>query len=181
MSQHDPGRLRRLLARLVRPIPKQPPGAFNQAIRCLGPSPRFSRLVKYTGSGEMRVLEELDVIALLRAEVQKVGSVAAWAKSASLDRSYVSCAIDGRRPISPKLLRGLGLREAVVDSRPCIFDASDVRQLLRAEVALVGGQSQWARKHQISRPVLNKILRKRRLPPAKILSALGLRIVVISD
>jgi hypothetical protein len=129
----------------------------------------------------MRILERRDVIALLRAEVQKAGSVAAWAKSASLGRSYVSCVIHDIRPISPKLLRGLGLRKAVVDSRPRVFSANDVRRLLLAEVALAGGQSPWARKNQINRPDLNKVLRKWRLPSARLLSALGLRIAVISD
>ena len=130
----------------------------------------------------MRIFEEKDVIALLRAEVQKAGSVAAWAQSASLDRTYVSGVVyQRRRPTAPKLLCALGLRRAVVGDDVHVLDTTDIYRLLEAEVAAVGGQSAWARKNRVSRPFLNKVLREREPPSENIIRALGLRIVVISE
>jgi DNA-binding phage protein len=129
----------------------------------------------------MPILTESDAVALLRAEVEKAGSVAAWARSASLDRTHVSSAVYQRRPISKRMLRALGLRKAVINNRFHLLDESEIRKLLRAEVAAAGGQSAWAKKHRISRPFLNYVLREREPPSENILRALGLRIVVMSD
>jgi DNA-binding phage protein len=131
----------------------------------------------------MRIFEEKDIVALLRAEVQKAGSVAAWARSATLDRSYVSGVVHKRkRPTGPKLLCALGLLRAVVGDRARVLNTQDIYRMLEAEVAAVGGQSAWARKHRMSRPYLNKVLRKGEPPSPNIIRALGLHFAaVISD
>jgi DNA-binding phage protein len=129
----------------------------------------------------MLILEKKDVVARLRAEVQKAGTVAGWSRSVSLNRTDVSNAIHQNRPISKTMVRALGLRTAVVDGAARVLTESDILELLRAEVAAGGGQSAWARKNRMSRPALNKVLRKERLPSANIVRALGLRFVITSD
>jgi DNA-binding phage protein len=129
----------------------------------------------------MRVLEDKDVVALLRAEVRKFESTAAWARSASLDRTHVSSAIHQRRSISKSMLRAPGLQTAVVDDDARVLTEGDIRRVLRADVAAVGSQAAWAKKNQMSRLFLNRILRKVAPPSENIIRALGLRIVVISD
>jgi DNA-binding phage protein len=128
----------------------------------------------------MRFFKEKDVVALLRAEVKKVGTVAGWSRSVSLNRTDVSNAIHENRPISKTMIRALGLRTAVVDGAARVLTESDILELLRADVAAGGGQSAWARKNRMSRPALNKVLRKERLPSANIVRSLGLRFVVTS-
>lgn len=129
----------------------------------------------------MPILTEEDVIAVLRAEVQKFASITAWAKIVSLDRSCVSSAVHQNRPVSQSIIRALGLRTAVIDGASHILTKNDILKLLRANVVAVGGQSAWARKNQMNRVLLNKALRKRRPLPAAMIRALGLRVVVISD
>ena len=129
----------------------------------------------------MRILEERDVVELLRAEVQKAGTVAAWARSVSLARPDVSSAIHQNRPISKSVIRALGLRTAVIDGGERVLTEGDILKLLRAEVAAVESQLAWAKKSRISRPQLNKVLREDRPPSANIVRALGLRFVITSD
>ena len=53
-----------------------------------------------------------------------------------------------------------------------------VLKKLSAEVAIAGGQRQWARDYNISQAYVNQVSRGRALPGAKLLAALGLRRVV---
>jgi hypothetical protein len=109
----------------------------------------------------MRILEEKDAVALFRAELQKAGSVAAWARNASLDRSYVSGVVYQRkRPTAPKLLCALGLRRAAVGDGARVLDTQDIHRMLEAEVAAVGGQSAWAKKKS-HEPPTNRSHRQR--------------------
>jgi DNA-binding phage protein len=62
-----------------------------------------------------------------------------------------------------------------------ILETEDILQLLRKEIAKVGSQAAWAKKFGIERTVINKALHENKRPPARIISALGLRIVVVSD
>jgi DNA-binding phage protein len=131
----------------------------------------------------MRILERKDIVQLLWIEVQKAGSQTAWAERNGLDRTDVSKVLHGARPPSDSILCALGLRKAVsLHDRLRILDLSGIHHMLRAEVALAGSQSQWARKNRMSRPFINRVLRKGVLPSqTTLIRALGLRIVVISD
>lgn len=62
----------------------------------------------------MSFLEIEDVISLLRAEVGRAGSLAAWGRSAGVDRSLVSAVLHGRRRLSKKMLKALRIRIAFV-------------------------------------------------------------------
>jgi DNA-binding phage protein len=62
-----------------------------------------------------------------------------------------------------------------------ILDVEDVVRLLRSEVKRAGGQVAWASKTGLNRIVVNKVLNGKTLPTKKIVRALKLRIVYISE
>ena len=128
----------------------------------------------------MRV-EPKDIIALLRAEIQKAGSVTAWANNASIDRAVVSATLHHKRSIPKRLIRALGLRRALsLTDGSRLLEARDIRRLLRTEVAEAGSQAAWARKTGIPRPDINKVLHGKKLPGKKMMVALGLRVVFVT-
>jgi len=57
-----------------------------------------------------------DVLALLRAEVAKSGSQIEWARQHGVDRSCVCAAINGTKPLQPKIIRALGLKATIAYS-----------------------------------------------------------------
>jgi DNA-binding phage protein len=58
-----------------------------------------------------------------------------------------------------------------------ILTEKDAVQLLRQEVAKVGGQTGWHRKTGISRITINRVLRNRTKPTKKIIKALNLETI----
>lgn len=83
----------------------------------------------------MHILTEKDVVALIRTEARKFESMAAWARSVSLDRSHVSSVVHQRRPITNSIVRALGLRTAVVDGVARVLTENGILKLLGANVA----------------------------------------------
>jgi hypothetical protein len=64
-----------------------------------------------TGFGRRGVIfEEQDVIRLLRVEIKKDGSQAAWARRLNIDRPNVNAMLSGRIPVSKIVADALGLR-----------------------------------------------------------------------
>ena len=62
-----------------------------------------------------------------------------------------------------------------------VLEAKDVLALLRSEIARAGSQAAWAKQAGVSRIVVNKILNGRGFPTKKILKALKLRTVFVSE
>ena len=56
-------------------------------------------------------LDDKDVVLLLKAAVEKKGSISAFAKRHGLERSYLSSVLNGKRLVSGPLVRALGLRK----------------------------------------------------------------------
>ena len=128
----------------------------------------------------MRV-EPKDIITLLGAEIDKAGSITAWANNASIDRAVVSAALHYKRSIPKRLIRALGLRRALsLTDGSRLLEARDTRRLLRTEVAEAGSQAAWARKTGIPRPDINKVLQGKKPPGKKMIGALGLRVVFVT-
>jgi DNA-binding phage protein len=129
-----------------------------------------------------RVLEPKDIITLFRAEVQKTGSITAWAKKTSVQRADVSRVLHNKKPLSKKMLRALGLRKALSstsDSR--VLETREIGRLVRTQVAQAGSQSAWARDTGIQRSEINRVLRGKRPPNKQMVHALGLRVVIVKD
>src|SRR6516225_186259 len=122
-----------------------------------------------------------DIIALLRAEIQKAGSVTAWANNASIDRTVVSKALHHKRSIPKRLIRALRLRRALfLTNESRLLEAKDIRRLVRTEVAEAGSQAGWARKTGIPRLYINWVMQGKKPPNKKMIDALGLHVVFIS-
>jgi DNA-binding phage protein len=62
-----------------------------------------------------------------------------------------------------------------------ILEIGDVIRLLRSEVCRAGGQAAWASRTGINRIIVNKVLNGRTLPTKKIIKALKLRVVFVSE
>jgi hypothetical protein len=60
---------------------------------------------------QLRVLDEDDVVQLLRAAVKREGSQAAFAKRYGLDRGTMNSILNGKRGVSATLLKAFGLRK----------------------------------------------------------------------
>jgi ribosomal protein L30/L7E len=56
------------------------------------------------------ILDEEDVLRLLRLEIDKDGSQSAWARRCGLERASVNAMLAGRIPVSKSVADALGLR-----------------------------------------------------------------------
>lgn len=65
--------------------------------------------------------------------------------------------------------------------RQLVLDNEGVVHLLRSEVRRAGGQSSWARRERIDRTMLNRVLCGHNPPTEKIIRALKLCNVYVSD
>jgi DNA-binding phage protein len=65
----------------------------------------------------MRMLEAKDVIALLRSEVTRAGSQAAWAKEAGVNRIVVNKILNGHALPTKRILKALKLRTVFVSEQ----------------------------------------------------------------
>jgi DNA-binding phage protein len=61
-----------------------------------------------------RFFDDADVVQLLREAVDREGSISAFAKRAGLHRVAVNNILNGRRPVSQRLAKALGLRKVYV-------------------------------------------------------------------
>lgn len=58
-----------------------------------------------------RVFNHREVVLLLRAAVEREGNQVAFARRHRLDRVYLNMILNGRRSVSDKVIKALGLRE----------------------------------------------------------------------
>jgi DNA-binding phage protein len=56
-------------------------------------------------------LDDKDVLHLLRAAVEREGSISAFAKRHGLERSQLTNMLNGKRPVSSPLVKAMGLRK----------------------------------------------------------------------
>ncbi len=71
------------------------------------------------------------------------------------------------------------LRPLLSMSKDHLLDADEVIRHLEQETERVGGQSEWARLNGVNRSTLNQVLNRRRPPTKQMVSALGLRQIVL--
>ncbi len=60
------------------------------------------------------VFDDKDVIELLRVEIEKNGSQAAWARRCRIKRPSVNAMLSGRIPVSRTVANALGLRRTYI-------------------------------------------------------------------
>jgi hypothetical protein len=63
---------------------------------------------------DLCILNDDDVVDLLRASVEREGSQAAFAKRYGINRTDLSAILNGRRRVSGSIARALGLRRVYV-------------------------------------------------------------------
>jgi hypothetical protein len=56
-----------------------------------------------------RMLDDKDVIRLLRSEVDRAGGQSSWARQERIDRTLLNRVLSGRRPPSEQIIRALRL------------------------------------------------------------------------
>ncbi len=57
------------------------------------------------------LLDDKDVVLLLKAAIEQEGSISAFAKRHRLERSQLNNMLNGKRPVSGTLIKALGLRK----------------------------------------------------------------------
>jgi len=65
-------------------------------------------------AGDLFVLNDNDVVDLLKAAVKREGNQSAFAKSHGVNRTELNSILNGRRRISASLAKALGLRRVYV-------------------------------------------------------------------
>jgi DNA-binding phage protein len=84
-------------------MPRKAPITLKREITALLASDNF-------GSRAL-ILDDKDVLLLLRAAIEQEGSISAFAKRHGLERTYLTSALNGKRPVSVPLVKALGLRK----------------------------------------------------------------------
>jgi len=66
----------------------------------------------------MRILEEQDVVLLLRSEIERAGGIGLWAEKTGIHRSVASKVLSDLYPPTKSILKALKLRTVfVADSK----------------------------------------------------------------
>jgi predicted transcriptional regulator len=63
---------------------------------------------------DAHIFEDDDVVRLLRAAIQREGSITAFAARHNLPRVNVNKILNGKRPVSSTLAKALGLRKVYI-------------------------------------------------------------------
>jgi hypothetical protein len=64
-----------------------------------------------TVGSRILVLDDKEVILLLKELIKREGSITGFAKRHSIERAYLSNLLNGKRPVSGPLARALGFRK----------------------------------------------------------------------
>jgi DNA-binding phage protein len=63
------------------------------------------------------VLDDKDVVILLKAAIEQKGSISAFARRHGLERTHLSNMLHGKRPVSASLVKALGLQKAYTPTK----------------------------------------------------------------
>jgi DNA-binding phage protein len=64
-----------------------------------------------------KLLNESDVLRLLREEVDRAGGQSAWARRSGIDRVHLNKVMNGERPLSPSIVKALNLKGMFIYER----------------------------------------------------------------
>jgi hypothetical protein len=81
---------------------------------CHGRTPDQVGLTPSWTVDHLRLLDDDDVVHLLRAAVKREGSQAAFAKRYGLDRFTLNSVLNGKRRVNATVLKAFGLRKVYV-------------------------------------------------------------------
>jgi DNA-binding phage protein len=76
------------------------------------------KVAEFLASNDVRsrafVLDDKDVVLLLRAIIKRDGSISAFSRRHGLERSQLNKMLNGGRPVSRVVVKALGLRKVYV-------------------------------------------------------------------
>jgi DNA-binding transcriptional regulator YdaS (Cro superfamily) len=131
----------------------------------------------------VRVLDDDDLLELLRSRVKRAGGQSAFARQCGLQRTYLNRVLSGKKqPGWRSIIDALNLRIVYVPverrgrADAHALDHDDVLKLLHSRVKSAGGQVAFSRQG-VQRTHLNLVLNGRRPLSPSILDALNLRVV----
>jgi AraC-like DNA-binding protein len=113
----------------------------------------------------MARLSDVDVLRILRADIQEAGNQSKWARRHGISRPHLNRVLKRKRGFSPRILKALKLKPIWQHS----LSKKHIRGLLQEAIDEAGSQSEWCRRVRVDRTWLNKLLNGR-VP-------IGLRIV----
>ena len=64
-----------------------------------------------------KLLDESDVLRLLREDVDRAGGQSAWARRSGIDRVHLNKVLNGERPLSPSIVKALHLKGMFIYER----------------------------------------------------------------
>ena len=136
--------------------------------------------------GSVRLLDDDDLVNLLRSRVKSAGGQSAFARQYGLQRTYLNKVLRGKKPPGgPSILDALNLRIVYVPverqgrADAHVLDHDDVLKLLHSRVKSAGSQIAFSRQG-VERTHLNMVFNGRRPLSPSIIDALKLRIVYAS-
>ena len=68
-------------------------------------------LAKFDVGKRSLILDDSDILVLLRAAIEQEGNITAFAKRHGLERTQLSNMLRGKRPLSSPLIKAMGLRK----------------------------------------------------------------------
>jgi DNA-binding phage protein len=123
-----------------------------------------------------------DVLALLRRDIDRVGSQAEWARQTGIDRSMINLVLNGQRLPPLKLCQALGLKWVITNqanSKSRIITNRDFLLIMSEAIRKAGSLSAWSRQIGVERSYMCHVLHGRAVPSGKLLAALNLSEVLV--
>jgi hypothetical protein len=102
----DPRPSRRMASRAV---PAPGPRRQSSGLVIISNSGDFFWILRASGSGDRRMLDDTDIVRLLRSEVDRAGGQSAWARRERIDRTLLNRILCGQKPPTDKIIRALKL------------------------------------------------------------------------
>jgi hypothetical protein len=76
------------------------------------PKADLTRLLASSNAGtHALILDDEDILRLLRSAIEREGSISAFAKRHDLERTNLTNVLNGKRPVSSSLAKHLGFRK----------------------------------------------------------------------
>jgi DNA-binding phage protein len=81
------------------------------------------RRIRGPNSVTKHLLDENDVLRLLHEVVDRAGGQSAWARRSGIDRAHLNRVLNGKRPLSPRIVKALKLKMLFAYERRERFDS----------------------------------------------------------
>jgi hypothetical protein len=101
-------------------------------------SPDYVGLVPTCKAGDLSVLDDDDVVDLLKAAVKREGSQSAFAKRYDVNRTQLNSVLNGKKRVTAPLAKTLGLRRVYVVEEEAKKHSERLSSLAASSAGVVG-------------------------------------------